>query len=352
MAPALHELSTVEYHVVGDALVDVLASGLDSIPDWGGDAFASGIHMRSGGSAFTTAVHLKAMVGNAGSSVTFHGCVGSDAQAQMLRLRLEHAGVIPSLTECSDLPTGSCIVLSGCKDRAFITCLGASGSMTVGHLKSLEAAVRRQQSKHAAALLHVHFGGFYAYSAQMREELPACIAMLRSAAVEHNRKLTVSAEVNGSSADNIAGIAAIFDNIDFFKGNVDEIKAVAAAMAGSEESTSGYDDDDLFSHFPVEVALVATAGGRGARFRAGPPENSASGYVKGSTVDVKDTTGAGDACTAAVLAYYIRGLPLAEALARGCAAGALNCQHLGGCEVPLTSQAIEGFVENVDAATA
>lgn len=50
-------------HVLGDALVDVVVSGLPALPAPEADAEAEAIALRAGGSALNTAVHLAALLG-------------------------------------------------------------------------------------------------------------------------------------------------------------------------------------------------------------------------------------------------------------------------------------------------
>eukprot|EP00913_Durusdinium_trenchii_P002883 g2670.t1 len=49
------------FHVVGDALVDLVASGLAALPEPDGDATAQKMALRAGGSALNTAVHLESL---------------------------------------------------------------------------------------------------------------------------------------------------------------------------------------------------------------------------------------------------------------------------------------------------
>ena len=42
-------MAVPEFHVVGDALVDVIASGLARVPSWDGDADAASIDVKIGG---------------------------------------------------------------------------------------------------------------------------------------------------------------------------------------------------------------------------------------------------------------------------------------------------------------
>ncbi len=107
--------------VLGDAFVDILAGPLASLPRWGADVDCPSISQLPGGSALNVAVHLgKLCDGNA--TCSFHGLVGDDDFASILRKRIAAAGVIDCMeTTANGVGTGVCLVLSGKGERAFVT---------------------------------------------------------------------------------------------------------------------------------------------------------------------------------------------------------------------------------------
>eukprot|EP00933_Yihiella_yeosuensis_P029015 TRINITY_DN22754_c0_g1_i1.p1 TRINITY_DN22754_c0_g1~~TRINITY_DN22754_c0_g1_i1.p1 ORF type:complete len:323 (-),score=50.21 TRINITY_DN22754_c0_g1_i1:35-1003(-) len=317
-----------EFHVVGDALVDVLANGIPAIPSWGGDVYASGIHIKPGGCGLNTAVHLASVVAQE-TSVTFHGCVGHDTSAKIISARLEEAGVRPCLVALEDHPTGSCVVLSGSDDRSFITCMGAAGAIAAEHLKGIMEALRSAQKSR----FHIHFAGFYSYG-PLRFELPDFIVSLRQEAARLNvPKLTVSVDMNGYEDCQIEGMMPAIEHLDLWKGNEIEAKS----LCGSETA------DEAMKLLSADGrSCVITKGRDGASF-CGPSE---AGHVSSKTVDVVDTTGAGDACSAALLASWVSGESLQTAVTRGCAAGSLNCTAIGGCDTPVTSDAVTALLKS------
>ncbi|CAE8616566.1 unnamed protein product [Polarella glacialis] len=314
-----------EFHVVGDALIDVLANGIPALPAWGGDVYASGIHIKAGGSALNTAVHLASILGSSGS-VSFHACVGQDTSCRTLRSCLEDAGVRPCLTVLPEQPTGSCIVLSGSADRSFITCMGAAGCLSADHLSGITSSL---QNQHTSAPCHVHFAGFYSYG-PLRQELPDFVRGLRLVAADRGLHLTISMDVNGYEASQVEGASSVLELLDLWKGNVFESEAVAGcAKEQAVRSLAG----------KTRCAIV-TQGRDGASF-CGP---QGEGHVPAPAVALKDSTGAGDAFAAALLAAWVSGQGLEAAVAQGCAAGALNCTHIGGCDTPVTAQGIRGIL--------
>lgn len=324
----------VEFHVVGDAFVDVLASGVDGIPAWGSDARAAGVHLQPGGSALNTAVHLASLAGSE-AQVFFYACVGDDDFAALLRGRLECAGVLPRLAVVPGAPTGSCVILSGAGDRAFITCAGASAALAAEHLADdLLRAVRRCEAD--GRRVHLHLGGFYSYG-PLRHEASHLVGRLRSEAEDGRSAaadlLTVSADVQGSRPEDVDGFADLLGALDVLKAN----QAEAAAVTGAGEDAAPEEVAALLQRVPGLQSLV-TLGAAGAIF-CGP---GALGRAQAPQVEVCDTTGAGDACAAGLLlALTLRRQCLADAAEFACLAGAANCTRLGGSATPVTASELE-----------
>jgi sugar/nucleoside kinase (ribokinase family) len=107
--------------VLGDAFVDILAGPLASLPRWGADVECPAISQLPGGSALNVAVHLGTLC-NGNAVCSFHGLVGNDDFANILRKRVTSAGLIDCMeTTTNGVGTGVCLVLSGNGERAFIT---------------------------------------------------------------------------------------------------------------------------------------------------------------------------------------------------------------------------------------
>ena len=74
--------------------------------------------------------------------------------------------------------------------------------------------------------------------------------------------------------------------------------------------------------------MIVTMGGLGAVYAS---LNGESGIVPPQRVDVKDTTGAGDAFFSAAVAALMRNRPLSEAVRAGTALAAKTLQVAGSC---------------------
>jgi sulfofructose kinase len=91
---------------------------------------------------------------------------------------------------------------------------------------------------------------------------------------------------------------------------------------------------------------VITRGGRGSiAFRASEPPVAVDSF----TVDVKDTTGAGDCFSAAFIHGYLRQWPLRQTLVFASAAAALSTRAIGAQEALGTEGEVLAFLEDQDA---
>eukprot|EP00439_Symbiodinium_sp_Y106_P053895 s1362_g7.t1 len=315
-------MAVPEFHVVGDALVDVIASGLARIPSWDGDADAASIDVKVGGSALNTAVHLASLLQER-CPVSFYACVGKDALGKMLESHLRSASVESHVAVSSSLCTGSCLVLSGDPGRAFITAAGAAAALGIAELQPLVEAVQR-----ARGPVRVHFGGVYSYAPALRQHLVEFVESLRRLSAD---RMTTSIDVQGHEAEQVAGVCDLLQQIDLFKGNEKEAEAICGVSV--PESLARLSEGGR--------AAVITRGAAGAVW----VDNAGmQGKTQAHRIEVKDPTGAGDAFAAALLASWVCGEPMADAVAKGCAAGTLNCERLGGCEKPLTAAEVEAFM--------
>jgi sugar/nucleoside kinase (ribokinase family) len=267
--------------VVGDAGLDVLARA-EALPSPGGDARAA-ITLRPGGAGANTAAWLAAL----GASPVLVGRVGADAAAAQVRAELEKAGVEAVLAADPDAPTCTVVVLvDGAGQRTMLADRGAAGRLAAADIEPAALAGAR----------HLHLSGYVVLD---RSSRPAGLAALAAA-----RTAGLSTSVDPQAAALLTDPAAFLDLV----GGVDLLLPSAGELAA------------LGGAGPVLAAVGAVAvtdGARGAAWldRAGRVD------VPAGAADVVDTTGAGDAFDAGVLAAWVAGATPRAALAAGVAAG-------------------------------
>ncbi|MGH2541869.1 MAG: carbohydrate kinase family protein, partial [Ardenticatenaceae bacterium] len=107
--------------VIGDAVVDLVALGLEALPTWGEDREVGAIERRLGGSGMHVATNLAAL----GNEVSLLAGVGMDAWGEFLLEGARAAGVDVRAVRRLPVPSAVTIVLSGNRDRAFVSSYGA-----------------------------------------------------------------------------------------------------------------------------------------------------------------------------------------------------------------------------------
>jgi sugar/nucleoside kinase (ribokinase family) len=267
--------------VAGDVMCDVVAV-LPGPLAHGSDTPAA-ITLHGGGSAANVAAWAAA----AGAEVTLVGRVGDDALGREAVASLRAAGVRTQVATDPRLATGACIVLvhpGG--ERTMVPDAGANDALEVAALP---------------AGRHLHLPGYALLRPGSR---PAALAAL---ALARERGMTVSVDPSSSAPLEAASAQAFLEwvaGVDLLLPNADEARvltgeadpeAAALALAG-----------------PGEV--VVTLGAEGALWTDGREVVR----VAAESADVVDTTGAGDAFAAGLLAARLGGADPAAALAAGC----------------------------------
>ena len=265
--------------VVGDAALDVLARA-GTLPAPGGDVRAS-IGIRPGGAGANTAAWLAAL----GADPVLIARIGADTAGEQVRGHLAAAGVGTALVTDDAAPTATVVVLvDGAGQRAMLADRGAAGRLAPADI-TVPAGAR-----------HLHLSGYVLLDRSSRAAGQAALAAARAAG------LTTSVDPQAAALlTDPAGFLDQVRGVDLLLPSAAEL----AALGGADAALAAV------------RAVAVTDGPRGAAWldRAGKVE------VPGRTIEVVDTTGAGDAFDAGVLVAWTGGASPAEALAAGVAAG-------------------------------
>ncbi|MFI6872016.1 carbohydrate kinase family protein [Streptomyces sp. NPDC050400] len=289
--------------VVGDVVTDVVARHRGALAA-GTDTVAA-IRTVPGGAG----ANVACWAAHAGCrDVTLLGRVGAES-ARWHEDALVGAGVRPRLVVDYEAPTGTVICLVDEADGAERTFLTDSG-----------ACLRIGPEDWSAGRLDgvgwLHLSGYLFFSVTGRA--------LVAAAVRDARARGVPVSTDPASAGFLrelgtARFLALADGVDVLVPSRDEA-ALLAGAAGPEEAGA-----KLSGRFPV-VVVKAGAGGacvaRGGVVRERVPAPS--------DVVVRDSTGAGDAFTGALIAARLHGDGWREAVVAGCRAGATAVGRVGG----------------------
>ena len=236
--------------------------------------------------------------------------VGDDDLGRVQLTALAGAGVDTSrIVVDSQLRTGLSVILGDGNDRAILTAVGAIAALTADHV---DVAL-------LGAADHVHVSSLFLLS-----DLQPGLADLLMAARDGGA--TTSIDTNWDPAGAWSdGIEPILDQADILLPNLEE----ARRLSGEAEAEAAL--RALAERVPT-VAIKLGADGAIAAERGHPEVVRARSW----SVDVVDTTGAGDSFNAGFIAARLEGAPLAEALAQAVACGTLATRGLGGTTAQAT----------------
>jgi sugar/nucleoside kinase (ribokinase family) len=277
--------------VLGDVATDVVAR-LGRSPRPGSDT-AADIRMTGGGAGANVARWLR----HAGADVTLVARVGDDGAGRAHVASLRAAGVRDAITVDAERPTGVVIVLvepSG--ERTMLPDRGANLALSA-------ADVPAGLLGHAS---HLHLSGYALLDPGPRD---AALHALREAL---HQGLSTSVDASSAGPLRDAGPQAFLGwtaGTGLLRANLEE----ARVLAGEPDADTCA--DALAKRY---AGVVVTSGAGGAVWAGG----GRRWHVPTTSTTVRDSTGAGDAFTAGLLAAHLRGASPREALARGAALAA------------------------------
>ena len=273
--------------VVGDAGLDVHATAA-TLPVRGGDARAS-IGIRPGGAGANTAAWLAAL----GASPVLLSRVGTDGAAGQVRDALAAAGVRAMLAADPDAPTCTVIVLvDGTGQRTMLADRGAAGRLSPADVAPAALAGAR----------HLHVSGYVLLDGSSRAAGLAALATARAAG------LTTSVDPQAAQLLE-PGFLDLVRGVDLLLPSAGELTAL-----GGAEVVLG-----------AVRAVAVTAGAGGATWL----DRTGRWKVPARPVRPVDTTGAGDAFDAGLLAAWVGGATPPAALRAGVEAGTRAVGHAG-----------------------
>jgi fructokinase len=299
----------------GEALVDLIA---DPGGDWG--AFDRMIP-RIGGAPANMSVAITRLGGRA----RFVGTLADDGPGRWIRRRLEFEGV--DLSDCGNV-SGFCTriaMVTGPSDDREFTFYGesvADHQMTVEHMEQADLA---------------SVGAVIAGSLALKAE-PSKSAMLRILSICRTRDIPFIFDPNPRPA-------LWPDPADAFNTLRPFIEQATILKLGAGElATLGVDTDALRRTQPANSVLVITDGARGSWYWYGEQR---AAFVPSFCVRSVDSTGAGDAFTAALgLRYVQRGRRLErDDVLFASAAGALATTAAGAMDALPTLEQVTAILE-------
>ena len=295
--------------VIGELNADVIVAGGDVEPAFGQ---AERIVERATLTLGASGAILACGAARLGLKVAYVGMAGDDPVGHFMLGALADRGI--DTTHCvvhPSLPTGLTVILArGDDDRALLTALGTTDKLASTDIPAhLPPAAR-----------HVHVASLYLQDA-LRPGVPELFAAARRAGT------TTSVDTNWDPTDRWDALEAVLERTDVFMPNAAEARRIARADTAEEAL------DRLAQTVPI---VAVKLGPDGALARRGDER----AHAAVPSVDVVDTTGAGDTFGAGLLAALLARRPLADALRLAVACGTLSTRAAGGTDAqPTLSEA-------------
>ena len=287
--------------MIGDCNPDVLVLGADVTPAFGQqEKLVQSMSLVIGGSASITAVAAARL----GLSVALVAAVGADPAGELMLDQLAREGVdVAAVVVRDEAPTGMTVALSQGRDRAILTALGAMASLTAADIPAALLARAR----------HVHASSYFL----LEESLGPGLADVLSAARKAGATTSLDTNWDPSGRWGDDRLSAALAQTDVLLPN----EAEALRLSGQANLATA-----ARALGAAGPRLVVKLGERGALCADGPDQRR----VSLPPVVPVDATGAGDCFNAGLIAGLLDGLPLPQAVALGCAVGALSTRAPGG----------------------
>jgi len=298
--------------VIGELNVDIVATGLQSVPDLGSEILAEKCELTLGSASAIFAAGMAKL----GHRVTFFSHVGQDYFGDFCLKTLKQSGVSTRhVTRKADEKTGVTIALSGKRDRALVTYAGAVATFEAD---SINQTMMSSQD-------HLHLTSYYLQTALR----PSFALLLQHAKASG---LTTSFDPNADPRDKWGrDITSVLKYTDvLFVNEREAMKLTRSKTLNGALKTLGA---------KVHCAVIK----RGAR-GATAIENEEVFNDPGFKINAIDTTGAGDSFDAGFMSAYLRKAPLAECLRIGNACGALSAMSVGGTTGQPTQEELQEFI--------
>jgi sugar/nucleoside kinase (ribokinase family) len=298
--------------VAGELNVDLIMSGLPSLPVLGQELIGTGFQMAMGSSSAITAARLAAL----GAQVDFVGQVGSDDLGRFVLRELGKFGVgTGSIEIVPDASTDVTIALTYEHDRALLTYPGLMATFD-------GVAIRPDL---LASHVHLHVGSFFLQTG-LQPHLPHLFQRAHAAGLTTSLDTGWDPREQWWKNDHLAPTLA---ETDYFLPNETEAAALCDGL---------WNPSALANR--VNGVLVVKRGSDGA---LAIPAHSKHEQIEVAafSVEMVDTTGAGDAFNAGfIYATIINRAALPDALRFAAACGAQAVTQVGGATNAPTAEAV------------
>jgi sugar/nucleoside kinase (ribokinase family) len=297
---------------IGELNVDLIASGLKTMPILGRELIIDGCSLTMGSSTAICACGISKL----GMKTGFLGKLGKDKFGELVLDSLKkHKINTDSVTVDHQINTGITISLSMDKDRALITYPGSIEELSFQEIDL-------NLIKNAR---HIHVGSYFLQT-KLREGLSKLFAFARENGV------TTSLDSGWDDTGNWDyGIVEVLKYTDIFFPNEVEAQNITHRKSAMEAA------DILSSHANT---VVIKCGAKGAVAKRGDLLSSQEAFE----VEPIDTTGAGDSFNAGFIYGFLNGFDLETCMRYGNACGSISVTRIGGASACATLDEVRKLV--------
>jgi sugar/nucleoside kinase (ribokinase family) len=304
-------LKNYDVIVIGDANIDLVVAGCNELPAPGQEVLVQNMTIHVGGGAALFSLALAKL----GMKIAFNGVLGEDGFGQFVRDQFSRYGIDTSYIRKSSRNTGISIAINPENDRSFITYTGSNAELSLQQLDMNSVALGR----------HVHLTGYR--GSQNHSEYLETVKKLKALGV------TTSIDVGwDDTGEWYQGIFELMEEVDVFFMNEAEARHYTGCSSAAESILF------LAKH---SSHIVLKLGSEGAAVSV----DGRQAYRSGFSVQVVDTTGAGDSFNAGYIYGYLAGKRPEECLIYGNACGALSVSEYGGSTGTTNIQLLEKFID-------
>ncbi|GAB4527030.1 MAG: PfkB family carbohydrate kinase [Anaerolineae bacterium] len=300
--------------VIGELNVDLIVTGLPSLPVLGQELTCTGLSRALGSSS---AIFSRALAG-LGAQVDFMGKVGDDDNGHFMVAQLQEVGIgTQGVIIDPSVQTGVTISLTYPEEKAQITYLGSIADYS---LADVNLDVLGDYD-------HLHMASMYL----QRGLRPAFPELLRQAKM---CGLTTSLDPGWDQEEEWdGGLFKALSAVDILFVNEHEVKAIGKSESIRKASmTLARQANMVIARLGAEGAWLTGQDGTTLESPAFP-------------VEVVDTTGAGDSFNAGfIYQYVVKGSSKPEALRFANACGALAVTRVGGASSVPSASEVEAFL--------
>ena len=292
----------MEAIVFGNITLDVICKPVDDVPRRDSLAFED-VVVAPGGCGSNVAIGLSAL----GISTALVGRIGDDNAAYLVKRYWRKAGLETCyVRRVKGLPTGTSVGLidSDCQPR-FVHTSGANKTLNPNAL-NIEKFVRE-------GARHLHIGGFFVLPGLMQGNLNEKLEQAHQQGIFTSLDVVRSIRMSDTSL-----LWACMPHLDVFLCNHTE----ASRLSGESDPVQAA----RLLHSKGAGAVIVKLGGEGCLLCS----TDGIEHIPGILPDrVVDTTGAGDAFAAGLIASRLKGKGTADACRDANRAGARAVEHLG-----------------------